>query len=706
VLENSGRDEVVVDSSTGLEPLTEGQELWDDLKTFLGEESKITQAFAVTANAAAPQLVYKTQVRQRAQQQQASIGKADHLLVVDEFGAYRGQVEFKVANETEQFLEVQLPEDARLWVALVNGEPVKPVEPTTATPGLIRIPLIKTAQGEGDYPVILKHGGKIPQVRELSQVNFPLIKVVNLNIEQSHVRLYLPKTFHWNWLEFGGTMRLVPPKVIIEESANYFNKQIIESNQLRQSGDDFTKVRASNNLKKIELDLYRYKAANPSESTVVDAENVRLLKEANEEIVQQQQELQMDGTDNRGRLNYLWSAQKQERTKNNAAALGSNFDMPNQPPPQPPVSGKPQAFNQAWLDQNALSQKKGGAVDIAGKEKSSDGKNGDKGDETMGSRVAVGRKGKMSGQNLNPGQAGQPGQGQGERPGESAQQLELNDYARRPGNDPKSQQEGGAQNAQPQAALENDNRDGQKDQLRRYGERLDAQTKQQQRQVEPQSNAMGLAQSGIRANQPGMPGIAGPQVSSGAMPGGGPEPGSQAPGAGGVGGMGGGSGTPAQPRTPGTMGPPIASATTATEQGFVQNQSDSAASAEATGFASLDVEIPKDASKYNEFLFTTTSKDLAITARPVSSFLTTRLIGIAWLAVIIALAWILTRRGVHAALVVIARSPLTGAAMIVLGIAALISGILPMAGLLLGLVGICQLTFWLVTRAAPQRTTA
>src|SRR6185295_8240344 len=169
VLENSGRDEVVVDTSTGLEPLTEGQKAWDDLKTFLGENSKITQVFAVSPNASAPQLVFKTQVRQRAQQSQASIGLADHLLVVDEFGTYRGQVEFKVANETEQFLDVQLPDGARLWVAIVNGEPVKPVEPATANAGLVRIPLVKTAQGEGDYPVVLKYGGRISQVREFTQ---------------------------------------------------------------------------------------------------------------------------------------------------------------------------------------------------------------------------------------------------------------------------------------------------------------------------------------------------------------------------------------------------------------------------------------------------------------------------------------------------------------------------------------------------------
>ncbi|MFN0022202.1 MAG: hypothetical protein ACKVP0_28465 [Pirellulaceae bacterium] len=735
VLENSGRDEVVVDSSKGLEQLTEGQKAWDDLTAFLGDSSIITQAFAVSPNATAPQLVFKTQVRQRAQQQQASIGLAEHLLVVDEAGTYRGQVDFKVANETEQFLDVQLPEGARLWVAIVSGEPVKPVEPTTATPGLVRIPLIKTAQGEGDYPVVLKYGGRISRVRELTQVNFPLIKVVNLNVEQSHVKLYLPKSFHWNWVEFGGTMRLVPPKVIVEEYANYWNKKIVESRQLQTSGDDYTKVRASNNLKKIEVDLYRFRSSNPNETTILDAENDKLLKEANEETGRQQEALVVDGTDNRGRLNELWSAQKQERTKNNAAALGSNFDAPNQPAAQPPVSGKPHSFNPAWFDQNSLSQKQS---KVPGK----DGKKGDKGgekpgdlngDETTNSRIAVGRSSKNSGQRFNQNPPGQKGEGKEQRTEDAQSQLELNDYSRK--GDPKDggQQGGGQQPNLNKSQQEFDNRDMQKDQLKRYSERLDTQTKQLQQQQlhkeneeqarlpqlaqDPQSYAQN-GQAG-RPGMPGMPGSSGPQTGGGAMPAGamppGGGPGIAMGGSGlpgpvrGISGMGGGgAGTPTRPVAPGAMGPPVATtATPAQSAGDPDMDSLQAANpGEPTGFASLDVEIPTDTSKYDEFLFTTPRGDLTITAHPISSFLTTRLTGIVWLAAIIAIAWVLTRRAVKNFLLLLARSPIVGLALIVLGIAALITHILPLAGLLLGILGICQLTSWLVARGTTQRAAA
>ena len=155
------------------------------------------------------------------------------------------------------------------------------------------------------------------------------------------------------------------------------------------------------------------------------------------------------------------------------------------------------------------------------------------------------------------------------------------------------------------------------------------------------------------------------------------------------------------------MGPPVAATATPAQSG-IEPDIDSlqvANPGEPTGFASLDVEIPLDISKYDEFLFTTPGSDLAITARPISNFLTTRLAGIVWLAAGIAIAWVLTRRSVGNVLKIILRSPITGAAFIILGITALIFQILPLAGLLLGIVGICQLTSWLVTRSNFQRAT-
>jgi hypothetical protein len=157
------------------------------------------------------------------------------------------------------------------------------------------------------------------------------------------------------------------------------------------------------------------------------------------------------------------------------------------------------------------------------------------------------------------------------------------------------------------------------------------------------------------------------------------------------------------------MGPPVATVTASPDP----NDTDALALAQQagvnappTGFASLDVELPKDTSKYDVFLFTTPQDDLRITARPISSSLATRLTGIACLAAIVALIWVLTRRGVCSTLRDLARSPFVGLVLVALGVAALITHILPMAGLLLGMVGICQITSWLVARGTGDRASA
>ncbi|HTN74823.1 MAG TPA: hypothetical protein VL096_06230 [Pirellulaceae bacterium] len=637
VLENTSRDEVLTEASTGLEALSVGQQAWRDMRALLGADSKVTQAFLVSPNAVAPQLSFKTQIRQRAQQSQASIGLAEHLLIVDEFGAYRGRVELKVANETEQFLEIQLPADARLWTAVVAGEPVKPVEPSTAQAGMVRIPLIKTAQGEGDYAVVLKYGGRIAPVRDLTQVNFPLIKVVgpgNLSVEQSHVRLYLPRSYRWNWIEFGGTLKQVSQQAtFVDGINNYYNKQILTCQSLLKSADDFTKIRVSSNLKRIEQDLYRQRAANPGIETSLSQENVKLLAEVQQEVAQQQHEMTFESDDNRGRLNSLWSKQKQERTKNNAAVLGSNFDAPQATAPTT-APGKPQSFNSAWFAQNALGS--------GGEGKPAGALPGDGGN--VSSRVAVGKKGKGAGQasggGTNP--AGQ-GFGQEQIKGQPAQ-LEFNDFGR----DTKMREP----NSEEDATL----RDMSKDNLKRYGDRLDEQNKQQQQ----------LLDLGTQA---------GPQN--------GQQRGGQfAPQSGGFGG-----GTPAQTIAPPgvvTNGPPI-------EQGYLNLNV-----VVPTGLASLDIDLPLDTTHYEEFLFTTLRGDLTITARPVSAALATRLLGLAWLLAFVVLAWLLSRPAFTHSFGRLARWLPLGISLIVVGV--LMFVLLPFVGSLLICLGVGQIGYWLFTR--------
>jgi hypothetical protein len=251
VIENIGRDEVVAEGAQALEPISQGQGAYTDLLRLL-PGGRITQAYLVSPGATAPQLSFRLQSRSRAVAAGATIGLARTRLVVDAHGAYRGIVEFNLKNETEQYLGIQLPPSAQLWTATVRGEPAKPVEPTKKQPGVVWIPLVKAARGEGDYAVILKYGGRLGSVRELSRVSFPLITTGNIQVEQSQVSLYLPPSHQW--FDFGGTMKYVTNQSDLESGyQSYFYKQIEETKQLLSGSDDYTRARAMNNLKQLEL---------------------------------------------------------------------------------------------------------------------------------------------------------------------------------------------------------------------------------------------------------------------------------------------------------------------------------------------------------------------------------------------------------------------------------------------------------------------
>lgn len=111
VLENAGRDELLVDKTFGLEPLSRQQQAWRELMASLGGvEQAGAQAYVTTGGEATPSLTFQTKARTAVQTAGARIEFASTTLVVDSSGAYHGAVQnFQMNNSTEQFLDVQLP---------------------------------------------------------------------------------------------------------------------------------------------------------------------------------------------------------------------------------------------------------------------------------------------------------------------------------------------------------------------------------------------------------------------------------------------------------------------------------------------------------------------------------------------------------------------------------------------------------------------
>jgi hypothetical protein len=336
-LESSGRDEVTVGEAIGLEPLSRRQQQWQIIAGLLGGGS--TQAFRVEPNAADPRLTYEARTRTAVETVGARIGLAETTLVFDASGAYRAVQSYRMDNKTEQFLVVELPAGAELWTAWAAGEPVKPTRaPPPASAREVRIPLVKTAEGDLDYEVRLIYGGKVDDLATLRRVSFPLMRTVNVKVELSQVRLYLPESYRW--LNFGGTMKRVFDEADLQAgNLAYYNKSAEKLAQTLERGDEFAKVRASNSLQMLKSDVQSYVAGN----ITVSGGNANLQQElvnngrvwqAAEQQRQAQVAQQPTSTapgrglaivSNNEALNNAYTLQSNARSLNVASTLTSNF---------------------------------------------------------------------------------------------------------------------------------------------------------------------------------------------------------------------------------------------------------------------------------------------------------------------------------------------------------------------------------------------
>lgn len=674
-LENAGRDEVVIgaNDAPGLEPINRQQQAWRDLTAVLGEN--VTQAYAALDNAQQPNLSFATVERQQADRASARIELGTTLLVVDASGAYRSLVQYRMKSAKEQFLEFTLPAGARLWTAQVAGEPVKPAQAVPPKPGVVRIPLIKSAEGDGDYLVELKYGGKLPAAPGLGAVSFPLIRQTNINVEESQVRLLLPETQHW--FNFDGKLTLVPSEEDLQKGFQaYLNRRITEATQDLASGDDFTKVRAATNLKQSRQLLEfnrRSQAGNNLKQLELETTNESLLYEAEQraqsELAQQQRG---EVTDNRSRLNYAWGKQDVTRSKNVVSELGSNFDGTAQND-----SGKTKgddALNPAFLEQNKLrteSEKDGkdsGA--IAGKPGAQSGEAAEGKGQGRYFRGIANQPNDQSG-------GGQQGQGQsadgGRKAPEIAAKKELDELQQ------KFQQE--ADGRETGRRLSGDRAQ----QLQRYQQNLE----QNDRQAQSQYNyaTPNLPAGGQPMN--GQPGYGVPQAGSGGggfgmqpnLPGSGPPRG--------AGGMPGGGGMPSGQ----TAQIPMPPAPVTTNEFHAQLPGRPQAAAEdlsqvAAGLASLDVRLPERGKLYR---FTTPRGDLEIVARAVPVVVLHRLLGLAVVLGAILVLWLLGREKSRRVWAAIFRSLAFAVVLIVAGLFSVIVGIFPVAGLIALVAGIVLL---------------
>ncbi|MCP3904640.1 MAG: MFS transporter, partial [Planctomycetes bacterium] len=288
----------------------------------------------------------------------ARIGLAETMLVLDANGAYRARQTYRMDNFTEQHLQLALPPGAELWSATVAGLPVKPASVTPpTTPPQVRIPLVKTAAGELDYEVVVKYGGTMDAPGAMSKVDFPLLRSMNISVELSQVRLLLPESY--TWFDFSGTMRQTVEAGEFEAGVlSYQTRKLEQLAETVSEGNVYAQMRGATNIGNLKTQMEGYQQqivgrtgkAVQREIAQQQATLDRAYQQIDRIVGQGQERAAAEVSNNRARLNVLYTQQDNKRSKNVVQGLVDNFAQV----PVGETGAADQWFDASWIDRNAL----------------------------------------------------------------------------------------------------------------------------------------------------------------------------------------------------------------------------------------------------------------------------------------------------------------------------------------------------------------
>lgn len=327
-VENAGRDEVRLLSSSGLEALSRGHAEWQSVTGMLGEN--VTFAFVGAQGGPVVELNVNRIAREQAVTAGGRIGLSRVDLQMDGEGAYLGRWTAWVDNRTEQTLRTVLPAGARLVGVTVAGEEVRVLRNEKEGGNSLRIPLVKTPRGERDIQVEMIYAGTVPSLASLRRDGFPFPESLNLPVDLSQATLYLPKTRRW--LRFDGSMRQVANDAQLE--AGWLNYQAGLAERLAQTlktGDVFEQARATYNISQLQ-------SAFEDEDLNQGRENADYAagrQRAGEALEKAQRELKRaevndadpDLSDNRLSFQTLFEGQSNSFSRNEVLLSGSNFEV-------------------------------------------------------------------------------------------------------------------------------------------------------------------------------------------------------------------------------------------------------------------------------------------------------------------------------------------------------------------------------------------
>jgi len=360
-LESSG-DQISEDSDSllGLEKIKRQSGQWRDLTAVLG--NRISEAFVVTAqDPTLAEIRYSVKSNQVVNRDAAKIRLATTYLAVDYAGTYRAKLELLVDNQTEQFLEIKLPREARLWAISAAGDPVKPIKGENDQE--LKIPLVKTEDGELSYLVQVHYAGNLGN--ELTQFgeleSLPIVKEMNIVADGStFVKIYLPKDRRW--FGFSGEGELIARtdqrsgSVLKFKQSLVINQEIDEKlRRANQSSNPYEKIRLFNSLN-TQTDVNNY--ATQRDVQTRNGQQIEELNKQVDQLVEQRSGVGNESEslfDNRKQLNQRFLEQANDITNNAVNQLGKNFDVPvDNATKDDEFNAAESQFKKRWFEGNNL----------------------------------------------------------------------------------------------------------------------------------------------------------------------------------------------------------------------------------------------------------------------------------------------------------------------------------------------------------------
>ena len=342
--ENAGRDEIEVVGDDGFVALQRNTRAWSRLREVV-PKGVLTMAYVTTQAERAAGVRYRLKRRAALKTAGANIGLARTVLVADASGAYRAVMELRVDNRTESALKIELPKSASLWAVLVAGEPVRPIR-IAGKPRQLGIPLVKTAEGDLDYPVEIKYAGRLPEPKAGRDIAFPFVRTVGIEVELSQVTLWLPE--EWSWLYFDSTAtRLQSHDELMAGFVAYRQRQLENLAQVVERKDWFASARALYNVRSLAKELQRLQRKSTGYSSysrqLRQSQSMasQVIAQAEQQVAPRRARLAQHANN---REAFEWSVESQGNVlpTNEVLRLGRNF-QPAKPNRKTPKDAKGQA---------------------------------------------------------------------------------------------------------------------------------------------------------------------------------------------------------------------------------------------------------------------------------------------------------------------------------------------------------------------------